>query len=882
MPRSAPTHLAVPPTVPPPGPDPRSSPLGRFLRHPGQTTAGWGHHLLHLAHTLLAAAWPWLLAAAIVLIAAVVAVRRWRWRRLDEGARYVAILPPPEADLAGASALWANLHGLLRPRWRALMSGQPHVTFELAWSARMLRIGMWVPGAIPPGLVERAVEAAWPGARATPTPPDPPLPLDPDVLAEGGALRLALPECFPLRVDHDADPLRGLLGAAGALDDHEAAVVQVLARPAGTRRLARLHRAARAVRTGQRPTRAGRLADLVSPGPAASTRAYAQDPTLAVDVRAILAKAASPGWVTVVRYGVAATASATDDHDQGNDHDDGQADGDDTTIEIEVQQHDVDAGATGTVGTRLRRAEQPPGDRHGQRRSQRRSRIVRARLRGRAHAVASAFAPYADRNRLERRHLPRPARALARRRLGCGDLLSIPELAAVAHLPTDTTVAGLARAGAKSVAPPPAVKSVGKVLGAAEAGGCRLVALPVADARYHLHLMGATGSGKSTLLTNLVLDDVSAGRGAVVIDPKGDLVTDLLDRLPASAIGRVVLLDPDDPTAPPALNVLEGPDPDLAVDHLVGIFRRIFEAYWGPRTDDILRAACLTLLRHPSRAATLAEVPTLLSDARFREPYVAAVRGDPLLRGFWSWYEDLSEPGQAQVIGPVMNKLRAFLLRSFVRNVVGAATSSFDMGEVLDGGLLLARVPKGTLGEESSRLLGSFIVAKTWQAATARARLNQADRKDATLVVDECQNFLTLPRSFDEMLAEARGYRLSLVLAHQDLAQLPRELRDAVSANARNKLWFTCSPEDAHALERHVTPELSAHDLAHLGAYQAAARLVVADAQQPAFTLATRPAPAPVPGRVKQVRAAARRAYGRTEAQRRKATRERKRTRRTA
>src|SRR6266508_2625363 len=255
MPRSAPTHPTAPPTIPPPGPDPRNSPLGRFLRHPGQTTAGWGHHLLHLAHTLLAA-WPWLLATTLAIAIVTLAAHRWRQRRLDEGARYVAILPPPEADLAGAGALWANLHGLLRPRWRALVAGQPHVTFEFAWSARMLRIGMWVPGVIPPGLVERAVEAAWPGARATATSPEPPLPMK--MLVTGGQLRLA--------------------------------------RPAGARRLARLHRAVRAIRTGQQPTRLGRLADLISPGPPASPRRYTHDPTLAVDVRAILAKAASPGW----------------------------------------------------------------------------------------------------------------------------------------------------------------------------------------------------------------------------------------------------------------------------------------------------------------------------------------------------------------------------------------------------------------------------------------------------------------------------------------------------------------------------------------------------------------------------------------------------------
>jgi type IV secretory pathway TraG/TraD family ATPase VirD4 len=66
--------------------------------------------------------------------------------------------------------------------------------------------------------------------------------------------------------------------------------------------------------------------------------------------------------------------------------------------------------------------------------------------------------------------------------------------------------------------------------------------------------------------------------------------------------------------------------------------------------------------------------------------------------------------------------------------------------------------------------------------------------------VDECQNFLTLPYRFEELLPEARGYGLALVLAHQHLGQLPRELHDALSANARTKVYFSCSPEDARLL----------------------------------------------------------------------------------
>jgi hypothetical protein len=133
-----------------------------------------------------------------------------------------------------------------------------------------------------------------------------------------------------------------------------------------------------------------------------------------------------------------------------------------------------------------------------------------------------------------------------------------------------------------------------------------------------------------------------------------------------------------------------------------------------------------------------------------------------------------------------------------------------------------------------------------WQAATARARQPETTRRDATLIIDECQNFLNLPRSIDEICAEARGYRLSLVLAHQNLTQLPRETAAAISANARNKIVFACSPEDAHQLARHTQPELDEHDLAHLDAWHAAARLVINGRETPAFTMLTHPPAEPV------------------------------------
>jgi type IV secretory pathway TraG/TraD family ATPase VirD4 len=450
----------------------------------------------------------------------------------------------------------------------------------------------------------------------------------------------------------------------------------------------------------------------------------------------------------------------------------------------------------------------------------------------------------------------------------------VPELAAVARLPADPALPGLARAGARAVPPPPAIPLPGpgvRPLGVSDAGASRPVGLAVPDARHHLRICGPTGTGKTTLIAGQILADADAGRGVVFIDPKGDAVLDVIARLPEQSAAKVVLFDPGDRQPPPCLNVLQGDgsgtDTDMIVDNVTGIFRRIFAGFWGPRTDDIFRAACLTLLGSVppgSGLVTLADIPPLLGDDATRKRLTSGVR-DQVLKDFWGWYEEMSPASRAAAVGPLMNKLRAFLLRKFAHAAIAAGPSTFDMAGILDhGGLCLARLPKGILGEETAQLVGSFIVARTWQAASRRARLPETARPDAGLYIDECQNFLNLPYPLEDMLAEARAYRLAVTMAHQNLAQLPPDLRQGISANARSQIIFSASPEDARDLEHHTAPVLTAHDLSHLDAYQAAARLVAASAETPAFTLRTRPLPPPVPGRARLVRRAARAAHGAT------------------
>ena len=785
----------------------KDSPIVRYLRDPTLLLEDALEHARQALELSVAAA-PFALPTLLALLLARLLLGRLRERRLAEGARLIAIGVPPEVEPEGALLLWSALHDLLRPRLARLLAGQPQLAWEIAAGRGGSEFRIWVPETVPPGLVERALASAWPGITTSALP------------SEGG--RDATAKRF-----EDDDLLPGS-GADEVLVAGELVLSGSEWFPLGGRE-------------GPDPLRLvlGQLAGL-----AAGERALVQvvaRPATAREQRRLLAAA----WR--IRAGVSASRIGRLL---------------DLVLPGPPARPTLDPTVNPDVRAVLEKASHP---------------LYRCLIRvavstpepqsarGRIHALAGAFAGYEGRVGLRRRRVRGVRWKLRLRTLGRrGYLLSIPELAGLAHLPSERALPGLVRAGARSVSPPPGVPTDGKPLGLA-AGG-EQVALAVADARYHLHLLGPTGVGKSTLVARLALADLEAGRGAVVIDPKGDLIEEILERIPAGLQERVDLLDPLDP-APPGLNVLEGSDHDLVVDQLVGIFRRVYERFWGPRTDDILRAALLTLLAAGGRA-TLADVPRLLSDDGWREQLLLEFEDPVGLEPFWEWYDELGEAVRAQATGPVLNKLRAFLLRRPVRAIVGQERSTIDVAGTLDeGGLLLVRVPKGTLGEDTSRLLGSFVVARVWQAALARAGRPEAARADCALYVDEVHNYLNLPTPLDEMLAEARGYHLSLCLAHQHLAQLPKEMREAIAANARSKLYFQLSPQDAAALAREVEPELAAHDLAHLPRHNAAVRLCQAGETGPAFTLTTQPLDKGTPERAEAVRADARRRNGRAREQ---------------
>lgn len=359
------------------------------------------------------------------------------------------------------------------------------------------------------------------------------------------------------------------------------------------------------------------------------------------------------------------------------------------------------------------------------------------------------------------------------------------------------------------------------------------------DRRRHVYIVGKTGSGKTTLMETMIRSDLLAGRGLGVIDPHGELANRVLAQVPKHRTNDTILFDPRDTEYPVALNILERVLPEknhLVASQVLGVFRKIWPEFWGPRLEHVFRNALLTIMSLPG--STLLEVMRLLVEERFRARVLRNLK-DPVLLYFWQReFTAFHDRFMAEVLQPVQNKLGAFLASPLVRNIIGQAKESLRFREVMDRGrILIASLPKGEIGEEASALLGSVILSKFELAALGRADVPEARRPDFCLYVDEFPNFVT--KSFAGMLSEARKYRLSLVLAHQYLDQVDEDVLAAILGNVGTMIAFRLGVYDAKALGPEFSPEFSPEDLAGLGKYHFILRLLVDGAVSRPFTAVT-------------------------------------------
>jgi type IV secretory pathway TraG/TraD family ATPase VirD4 len=370
-----------------------------------------------------------------------------------------------------------------------------------------------------------------------------------------------------------------------------------------------------------------------------------------------------------------------------------------------------------------------------------------------------------------------------------------------------------------------------------------------ADRLRHMYMIGKTGVGKSTVFQSMALQDIKNGDGVCFLDPHGESIDWLLERIPSERLPDVVVFDPSDTEFPFGLNLLEAKteqEKDFLVSECIQIFYKLFDpektGMIGPQFEHWLRNAALTVMAGPDGGSIL-EIPKLFVDQEFelsKRRYVT----DPLVQDFWTkQMAKTSDFHRSEMLNYFMSKFGHFMNNALMRNIIGQHKSSFSFDDVIAGKkILLINLSKGKIGEMNAHMLGLILISKLQASILSRAHIPTDQRHPFYLYVDEFQNFVT--DTFISILSESRKYGLGAHLTNQYLAQLPKKIQDAVLGNVGTLLSFEVGAEDANLLTKEFEP-LTVPDFVGLPRFNFYIKLMVNGKTSTAFSGISNP-PEPI------------------------------------
>lgn len=431
-------------------------------------------------------------------------------------------------------------------------------------------------------------------------------------------------------------------------------------------------------------------------------------------------------------------------------------------------------------------------------------------------------------------------------------ILGADELASIFHFPQPTLlVPKIQWLKAKQAPAPVTLPQEGYILGEnVYRGERKLVRMLLDDRGRHLYIVGQTGTGKSVLIQELIRQDIEEGRGIALIDPHGDLAEHVLTLVPSSRIQDVIYLNPPDIERPIGLNMLEydmrfPESKTFIVNELLEIFEKLYNlkalGFGGPIFEQYMRNAMLLVMEHPVSGNTLLEVPRVLSDTEFRHLKLSRCP-NIVVKNFWEKEAEKAggEAALANLVPYITSKMNMFISNDIMRPIIAQEHSAFSFRDIMDKQkILIVNLAKGYLGDTNSHLLGMIIVGRLFLSALSRVDTPEEQRKEFFLYMDEFQNITT--RTVAGILAEARKYRLGLIMAHQYVAQLEEEIKNAVFGNVGTLLVFRVGAPDAQFLVKQFEPVFDENDLVNLDNYNAYIKLMINGQTSRPFNIKTFP-----------------------------------------
>ena len=326
--------------------------------------------------------------------------------------------------------------------------------------------------------------------------------------------------------------------------------------------------------------------------------------------------------------------------------------------------------------------------------------------------------------------------------------------------------------------------------------------------KKHAVFLGSTGCGKTTAMSHLILSDIqSKNHSVVVVDAKGQLTHELLERTPTEHDENIVVISPTSKRIV-GINPFEltkyGIEPEVIADYLLELFKGLYPEHFGIYSLDILSHSFLTLARIPN--TSLVMLPSLLTNKHFRNKLLKELK-DPIgLESFWNWFELLSEAQRHQMLNPILNKFRQFLLRPQLRAMLGQTNPNFSLAEIFKSRkIVLIPLNKSVIGSESAKLIGSLITSMLWMLILRQSSVEPSKRQSVFIYIDETPSFLGIPNAnLDEALSQSRQFNVGWNIGFQHLAQMSPQLKAGIESNVANKIVFGLNLDEAREMAKYT------------------------------------------------------------------------------
>lgn len=762
-------------------------------------------------------AMPVLISAILVLVLLGVGVFLWL-QRLNKQRREISIqrgfdmvpmlihLPPMTDDIQGggrderdvmnesisqAQIMYSILASTLEKGWKVKLFGQPHVSFEIIAADGLIKYYTMVPRELKE-VVRQAVISAYPAARLEET-------REGNIFSKygglqgvaGGELNLSKEYIYPIATYEETkwDAGAAILNALSGLKKDEGAVLQILFRPAPEKWTYKSTSKVEDIQGGKK-SKYGIVDILKAPlaleGDKKDEAPVSLSNSQQEEIAALNGKIKFPGFEVLIRF-IASTG-------------------------MRERSEAIIGGLTSAFAQFNSQAY------NGFR--------IEMRL-----DPAKLSLDYMYRNfPVEKRK----------------NVLNSVEMASIFHLPNQNVIptSQVERQLVKQVDGPARLATEGLLLGVNEyRGKQKEIRLTEDDRRRHTYIIGQTGMGKSVLLKNLAYQDMVAGRGFAFIDPHGDVVEELLSKVPQERIDDIIYFDPGDLEHPMGMNMFEFETPDQkdfiiqeGINMLYSLYDPGHTGIFGPRGEHMFRNAALLLMSDPA-GATFVDIPKCFIDPEFVKEKLKYVT-DKNVYDYWT--KEFPESQRSNDAGEVttwfVSKWGPFLSNTMMRNILGQSKSGFNIRELMDNKkILLVNLSKGKMGELNSKLLGMIFVMKFQTAAMSRVDTPENERKDFCLFVDEFQNFST--DSFESILSEARKFRLNLIIANQFMTQLTDKIKDGILGNVGTIICGRIGITDAEVMEKAFLPTFNAEDLHKQPNYHAITTVMMFGMPSSPFTM---------------------------------------------